>query len=127
VPCSSCSVATWRNPDLDKKDLTEQEIRTRYITPAIQPASWLPRQIREEVYLTDGQIHPRGRVAPRGRRKYADYVLYHHNLPLAIVEAKDNSHPFGSRMPEATEYAAMCGALAEEVQLRLLAAVLRGE
>jgi type I restriction enzyme R subunit len=83
------------NPHLDKKDLTEQEIRTRYITPAIQGAGWLPRQIREEVYLTAGQIHPRGRVAPRGRRKFADYVLYHHNLPLAIVEAKDNNHPLG--------------------------------
>ena len=53
------------------KDLTEQEIRTRYITPAIQGAGWQPNQIREEVCLTAGQIHPRGRVAPRGRRIYA--------------------------------------------------------
>ena len=54
---------------MSKKDLNEQEIRTRYITPAIQGAGWLPRQIREEAYITDGQIHPRGRVAPRGERK----------------------------------------------------------
>ena len=53
---------------MNKKDLNEQEIRTRYITPAIQDAVWLPGQIREEVYITDGQILPRGKVAPRGKR-----------------------------------------------------------
>jgi len=77
---------------MDKKDLTEQEIRTRTITPAIQSARWQPHQIREEVSITDGQIHPDGK-APRGKRKFADTVLYHHNMPLAIVEAKDNNHP----------------------------------
>jgi type I restriction enzyme R subunit len=92
---------------VNKKDLTEQEIRTRFITPAIQDAGWRPRQIREEVYITDGQIHPRGRVAPRGKRKFADYVLYHHNLPFAIVEAKDNNHPLGGGMQQAIEYACM--------------------
>jgi type I restriction enzyme R subunit len=90
---------------MNKKDLTEQEIRTRYITPAIQGAGWQPAQIREEVYITDGQIHPRGKVAPRGKRKFADYVLYHHNLPFAIVEAKDNNHPLGGGMQQALEYA----------------------
>lgn len=93
---------------MGKKDLTEQEIRSQYIYPAIhETAGWPRAQIREEVYITDGQIHPRGRVAPRGRRKFADYVLYHHNLPLAIVEAKDNNHPLGGGMQQALEYAAM--------------------
>ena len=92
---------------MSKKDLTEQEIRTRYITPAIQAAGWEPRQIREDVYITAGQIHPRGRMAPRGKRKRADYVLYHHNIPLAIVEAKDNNHPLGGGMQQAIEYAIM--------------------
>ena len=71
---------------MTKKDLTEQEIRTRYITPALRQAGWPLEQIREEHYLTAGQILPRGRKALRGKRKFADYVLYHHNLPLAIVE-----------------------------------------
>jgi len=91
---------------MDKKDLTEQEIRTRYITPAIQSACWQPIQIREEVAITDGQIHPEGK-APRGKRKFADYVLYHHNMPLAIVEAKDNNHPVGGGMLQALAYARM--------------------
>lgn len=92
---------------VNKKDLTEQEIRTRYITPGIQSVGWKPSQIREEVYITDGQIHPGGQVAVRGKRKFADYVLYHHNLPLAIVEAKDNNHPLGGGMQQALEYATM--------------------
>ncbi|MFQ5818120.1 MAG: EcoAI/FtnUII family type I restriction enzme subunit R [Terriglobia bacterium] len=96
---------------VDKKDLTEQEIRTRYITPAIRDdAGWPLHQIREGVYLTDGQVHPRGKSAPRGKRKFADYVLYHHNQPLAIVEAKDNNHSIGAGMQQALEYAEMCDA-----------------
>jgi hypothetical protein len=77
---------------MSKKDLTEQEIHTRNIITAIWSAGWQPCQIREEVYITDGQIHPRGRIAPRGKRKRADYVLYHHHIPLAIIEAKDINH-----------------------------------
>jgi type I restriction enzyme, R subunit len=91
---------------MDKKALTEQEIRTRYITPAIRRAGWSAPQIREEVCITAGQIHPDGK-APRGKRKFADYVLYHHNLPLAIVEAKDNNHPVGGGMQQALAYARM--------------------
>ncbi|MEE8389821.1 MAG: hypothetical protein V3S14_03360 [Anaerolineae bacterium] len=67
-----------------KKDLTEPEIRTRYVTPAIRDAGWPLNQIREELYLTDGQIHPQGKTAPRGKRRYADYVLYHHNKPRRL-------------------------------------------
>jgi type I restriction enzyme R subunit len=95
---------------MGKKDLTEQEIRTRYITPAVQAAGWSKGQIREELYLTDGQILPQGQKARRGKRKYADYVLYHHNRPLAIVEAKDNTHSVGSGIQQAIEYAMLCDA-----------------
>ena len=72
---------------MTKQQLTEQEIRTRYITPAIQGAGWQPNQIREELYLTDGRIIVRGSMAMRSQqRKRADYILYHKpNVPLAIV------------------------------------------
>ena len=95
---------------VDKKDLSEQEIRTRYITPAIRNAGWPADGVREELYLTAGQIQPRGRHAPRGTRKFADYVLYHRNRPLAVVEAKDNNHSLGGGMQQALEYADMLDA-----------------
>lgn len=94
---------------MNKQQLTEQEIRTRYITPAIQGAGWKPNQIREEVYLTDGRIIVRGALAMRSQqRKRADYILYHKpNVPLAIVEAKDNTHNVSAGMDQALDYAAM--------------------
>jgi type I restriction enzyme R subunit len=95
---------------VDKKELTEQEIRTRYILPAIQQGGWRPQAIREERYLTAGRIHPHGRGASRGERKFADYVLYHRNVPLAVIEAKDNNHPLGGGMQQALEYAEMLDA-----------------
>ena len=90
-----------------KKDLSEQEIRTRYITPAIQKAGWKPGQIREEVYLTDGRIIVRGNMSMRSKkRKFADYVLYFKSgLPLSIVEAKDNNHEISAGMDQALAYA----------------------
>jgi type I restriction enzyme R subunit len=96
---------------VSKKDLTEQEIRTRYITPGIRQAGWKARQIREEVNLTAGQVHVQGQIAQHGTRKRADYVLtYRPNLPLTIVEAKDNNHSLGSGMQQALAYAQMCDA-----------------
>jgi len=80
---------------VDKKDLKEQEIRTRYITPAILNAGRALSQVREEQYITAGQVHHRGK---RGKRKFADYVLYHDNHPLAIIEAKDTNHSLVSGM-----------------------------
>jgi type I restriction enzyme R subunit len=90
---------------MSKKDLSEQEIRTRYITPAItQKAGWKTVQIREEFTL--GKIHVRGKSIMRGKRKKADYILFYKpNIPLAIVEAKDNKHSVGSGMQQALEYA----------------------
>ncbi|MBN2734558.1 MAG: DEAD/DEAH box helicase family protein [Methanomicrobiaceae archaeon] len=89
--------------------MSEREICTKYITPAIINAGWdLHSQIREEVNLTKGQFLVRGGVPKRGKRTFADYVLYHKsNVPIAIVEAKDNNHCVGHGMQQALEYADM--------------------
>ncbi len=77
-----------------KKSLTERDICTQYITPAIVKAGWdLHRQVREEVFFTAGKIIVRGKLHTRGKAKRADYILYHKpNLPIAVIEAKDNNH-----------------------------------
>jgi type I restriction enzyme R subunit len=92
---------------MNKKQLSEQEIRTRYITPAIQAAGWKPQQIREEVSFTAGRIIVRGTLSMRSQqRKRVDYLLYYKpNIPLAIVEAKDNNHTLSAGMDQALEYA----------------------
>ncbi|PKK96622.1 MAG: restriction endonuclease subunit R, partial [Tenericutes bacterium HGW-Tenericutes-3] len=86
---------------------TEEDIKLRYITPAIQQAGWDKTQFRMEYFFTDGQVLVRGKVVRRGARKKADYILMSKsgNLPLAIVEAKDNEHSIGSGMQQAIEYA----------------------
>jgi type I restriction enzyme, R subunit len=88
---------------LDKKDLTERDICTKYITPALTSSGWnLHTQIREEVQLTAGRIIVRGKMVTRGEQKRADYVLFHKaNLPIAIIEAKDNNKPIGQGMQQA--------------------------
>ena len=92
---------------MNKKQLTEQEIRTRYITPAIRAAGWQPHQIREEVTFTAGRIIVSGTLSMRSQqRKRVDYLLYcKPNIPLAIVEAKDNNHNLSAGMDQALEYA----------------------
>lgn len=85
-------------PELDKKSLTEQDIRTKFITPALTAGNkWdVMNQIREEVYFTKGRVIVRGQSSTRGEPKKADYVLsYKPGLALAVVEAKDNNHPVG--------------------------------
>lgn len=91
----------------DKKSLTEAEIRTRYITPAITGAGWQLPQVREEFfYFTKGRIVVQGKRATRKEAKKVDYLLYYElNLPLAVVEAKDNNHDVGDGMQQAVEYA----------------------
>ena len=91
-----------------KKDLSEQDIRTKYISPAIKQSGWDEiTQLREEVYFTAGRIEVRGKTIKRGKAKKADYVLYYrNNFPIAIVEAKDNNHSVGDGMQQAMEYAA---------------------
>ena len=77
-----------------KKDLTERDICTKYILPALVDAGWDSiKQIREEVYFTKGQIFVKGKKAVRGERKRADFILYYKpNIPIAVIEAKDNNH-----------------------------------
>ncbi|HEY9401765.1 MAG TPA: DEAD/DEAH box helicase family protein [Pyrinomonadaceae bacterium] len=88
--------------------LTETEVRTRFITPAIRNAGWESQQIREEVPLTAGKVKLKGNLASRGEGKFADYVLYYkQGVPLAVVEAKHNRHTLGKGMPQALEYAEM--------------------
>lgn len=90
----------------DKKSLTETEIRTRYITPAITGAGWQLPQLREEFfYFTKGRIVVQGKKATRKEAKKVDYLLYYKpNLPLAVVEAKDNNHNEGDGMQQAVDY-----------------------
>ena len=77
---------------LNKKDLTEEDIKLKYITPALQESGWdIKTQIRCEYYYTAGKINVRENFSKRGRGKKVDYLLsYKPNLPIAIVEAKDN-------------------------------------
>ena len=94
---------------MDKKSLSERDICTKFITPALSKAGWdVESQIREEVNLTKGRVMVRGRTAVREKNKRADYVLYYKpNIPIAIVEAKDNKHQVGDGMQQALDYAEM--------------------
>lgn len=78
-------------PQLDKKSLSEADIRTKFITPAIERAGWdLIAQVSEEVYFTDARVIWKGKTVKRGERKRADYILYYKpNIPIAVVKAKD--------------------------------------
>jgi type I restriction enzyme R subunit len=91
---------------VNKKDLTERDICTKFINPALQNAGWNMRsQVREEVSFTDGRIIVQGKLYARGKSKRADYILYYKsNIPIAIIEAKDNKKPVGSGMQQALEY-----------------------
>jgi len=88
------------------KALTERDICSKYINPAIQKAGWnMNRQVREEVSFTDGRIIVQGKLHTRGKRKRADYILYRSpSEPIAIIEAKDNNKPVGAGMQQALEY-----------------------
>lgn len=95
---------------MDKKKLTEADIRTKFITPALQGADgdkWdLMTQVREEYYFTKGRVIVRGKTVHRGEAKKADYILYYKpNLPIAVIEAKDNNHSVGDGMQQALDYA----------------------
>ncbi|EEY79085.1 helicase C-terminal domain protein [Acinetobacter calcoaceticus RUH2202] len=91
---------------MDKKKLSERDICSKFINPALEQAGWTAHQIREEVTFTNGQIMVRGKLHTRGERKRADYVLYYKkNIPLAVIEAKDNNHSVGAGMQQALAYA----------------------
>ena len=96
-------------PTFDKKSLSERDICTKYITPALQSAGWdLMSQLREEVTFTQGRVLVQGKVAKRGVSKRADYILFWKpGIPLALVEAKDNTHTPADGLQQAIEYAQM--------------------
>src|SRR5262249_5105993 len=83
-----------------------------FITPAIVRSGWdVQVQVREQVYITKGRVIVRGRLATRAQGKFADYILYHKpNIPIAIIEAKDNNHRVGAGMQQALGYAEMIDA-----------------
>lgn len=92
---------------LSKQALNEAEICQNFITPALVQAGWDKlSQIRREYTFTAGQVHVRGRLASRGHQKRADYLLFcQSSLPIAVIEAKDNTHSLGSGMQQALAYA----------------------
>ncbi|MFN6305150.1 MAG: EcoAI/FtnUII family type I restriction enzme subunit R [Planctomycetota bacterium] len=92
---------------MDKKSLSERDICTKFITPSIVAAGWdVDTQIREEVGFTDGRIYVRGKIHTRGSQKRADYILYYKpNIPIAIIEAKDNNYSVDAGMQQALGYA----------------------
>ena len=91
-----------------KSKLSERDICTKYITPAITNAGWNnhPHHFREEVYFTAGRIKVRGKLVSRGKGKRADYLLYYKpNQPIGVIEAKDNIHSIGAGIQQGLEYA----------------------
>lgn len=92
---------------MDNKKYSERDICTKFITPAIQKAGWdIQTQVREEVSFTKGRIIVRGKMHSRGEQKRADYILYYKsNIPIAIIEAKDNTYSVGAGMQQALNYA----------------------
>lgn len=93
---------------MDKKNLTERDICTKFILPAVKSAGWDEMvQVREEVYFTKGRIIVRGKLVTRGKAKKADFVLYYKpNIPIALIEAKDNNHSVGHGIQQGLDYAA---------------------
>jgi len=95
---------------MNKKNLTEADIRTKFITPAIVgegEKKWdVMTQILEEHYFTKGRVIVRGKTVKRGEAKKADYILFYKpNIPIAVIEAKDNNYTVGAGMQQALEYA----------------------
>lgn len=92
---------------MNKKTLSERDICTKFITPNLVTAGWdIDDQIREEVSFTDGRIYVRGKIHARGEKKRADYILYYkRNIPIAVIEAKDNNHSVGAGIQQGLGYA----------------------
>lgn len=92
---------------MDKRSLTERDICTKFILPAVEQAGWdMMLQVREEVFFTKGRITVRGKLVARGNAKKADVVLYYKpNIPIALIEAKDNTHAVGDGLQQGLDYA----------------------
>jgi type I site-specific restriction endonuclease len=121
MPPGGCS----RMEAMNKKLLSERDICTKFITPAVVSAGWdMNSQLREEVSFTNGRIIVRGKLVARGTAKRADYILYYKpNIPLAVIEAKDNNCHVGDGIQQALELrrdaAASVRVLLERRRLRL--------
>src|SRR5262245_4116198 len=92
---------------MNKRQLSERDICTKFITPAVVKAGWdIQWQVREEVSFTKGRIIVRGKLVTRGKAQRADYILYYKpNIPIALIESKDNNYPVGGDMQQAIKYA----------------------
>lgn len=92
---------------LDKKAMTEEDIKLQYITPAIT-SKWDIHKITMETQITDGRINLKGNLVFREKPKRADYLLYlNANNPIAVIEAKDNNHSVSFGLQQAITYAQM--------------------
>jgi type I restriction enzyme R subunit len=96
---------------MDKKSLSEQDICSKFVLPAILSTGWdLASQIREQKTFTAGRIQVHGKTISRGEKKRADFILYYKNhMPVAVVEAKDNTHTPGAGLEQAKKYAHILG------------------
>ncbi len=92
---------------VEKKGLSERDICTKYVLPALKQAGWdIQKQVREEVFFTDGRVYIKGNQSKRGKRKRADYILYYKlNIPVAVIEAKRNEKSIGFGIQQALDYA----------------------
>lgn len=91
---------------IEKKNLSEQDICSKFVLPAILQAGWnLHTQVLEQVSFTDGKIYVRGKLTARGERKRADFILYYQDNPIAIIEAKDNKHSVRAGIQQGLNYA----------------------
>ena len=91
---------------MNKKDLSESDIKAKFITPAVTKAGWDEHtQLGREIFFTDGRIYVKGKITARGKRKFADYILFYKpNVPIAIIEAKDNNHTVKTGIQQALGY-----------------------
>jgi type I restriction enzyme R subunit len=91
---------------MDKRTLSEADIKEKFITPAFTKAGWDElTQIGREIFFTDGRIYVKGKMTARGKRKFADYILFYKpNVPIAIIEAKDNNHSVKAGIQQALGY-----------------------
>lgn len=91
---------------MNKKDLSESDIKAKFITPAVTKAGWDEHtQLGREIFFTDGRIYVKGKITARGKRKFADYILFYKpNVPIAIIEAKDNNHTVKAGIQQALGY-----------------------
>ena len=96
---------------MEKRSLSERDICTKFITPALRTAGWDEiTQIREEVSFTKGRIIVRGKLVSRGKGKRADYILsVKPNIPIALIEAKENTQAVGFGLQQGLEYAETLG------------------